>query len=77
LASSDHPVPLGFSPTSAANCTDAYMSVYPVLTGYSGDPASDHQVPLVSAELIQFNLSLSSFFVFCFAWPFCFIPGIY
>ena len=34
-------------------------------------------MPLVSAELVHFNLSLSSFFVFSFAWPFCIIPGIY
>ena len=31
----------------------------------------------VSAELIQFSISLSSFFVFCFAWSLYFIPGIY
>ena len=43
----------------------------------SGDPASDHPVPLVSAELVYFNLSLSSFFVFYFVCPFCFISGIY
>ena len=31
----------------------------------------------VSSELVQFSVSLSSFFVFCFAWPFCFIHGLY
>jgi hypothetical protein len=77
LTPSDHPVPLGFSSSSAANCTDAKASVYLMATGYSGAPASDHPVQLVSAELVHFNLSLSSFFVFCFAWPFYFIPGIY
>ena len=46
-------------------------------TGYSGATASVHLVLLVSAELVHFILSLSSFFVFHFAWPFCFIPGIY
>ena len=65
------------SPTCAANCTDASASVYPVPTGYSGAKASDHPVPTENAELVHFILSLSSFFVFCFAWPFCFIPGIY
>ena len=70
-------MPFGLSPTGAANCTDAYASVYPVLTEYSGAPASDHPVPLVSAELVHFILSLSSFFVFRFAWSFCFIPEIY
>ena len=38
------------------------QQIAPTLTGYSGDPASDHLVPLVSAELVHFNLSLSSFF---------------
>ena len=70
-------MPLGLSPTGAANCTDAKASVYPVATGCSGAPASDHPVLLGTAELVHFILSLSSFFVFCFAWPFCFIPGIY
>ena len=77
LASSDHPVPLGFSPTNAANCTDAKASVYPVATGCSGAPASDHLVLLGTAELVHFIFSLSYFFVFCFAWLFCFIPRIY
>jgi hypothetical protein len=36
-----------------------------------------HPVPLTSVKFVQFNISLSSFFVFCFAWPFYFIPGIY
>ena len=34
-------------------CTDAHASVLPVL--------------LISVELVQFSVSLSSFFVFCFA----------
>src|SRR6185503_17082878 len=72
-----HPMPLGSSLASAANCTDASASVYPMPTGYSGAPASDHPVPLTLAELVHFNLSLSSFFVFSFAWPLCIIPGIY
>ena len=61
--------------TSSANCTDATASVYPVLTGYSGAPGSDDPVQLETAELVQFNLSLSSFFVFCFAMAFYFILG--
>ena len=65
------------SPTCAANCTDATASVYPMPTGYSGATASVHPVLLVSTELVHFIISLSSFFVFRFAWPFCFIPGIY
>ena len=66
LAASDHPVPLGFLPCGLAhkqNCSDALASV--------------HSVPLSFAELVHFFISLSSFLVFCFAWPFCFIPGIY
>ena len=34
-------------------------------------------VPLVSVELVQFSVSLSSFFVFCFAWHLYIILGIY
>ena len=63
--------------TRAANCSDAHASVYPVPTGYSGALGSDHLVLLKAAELVHFNDSLSSFFVFYFAWPFCFIPVIY
>ena len=48
---------------SGTGCTDAWASVLPVL--------------LISVELVQFSVSLSSFFVFCFVWPFYFIPGIY
>ena len=59
------------------NCTDATASVYPVPTGCSGDTASVHPVPTENVELAHFILSLSSFFVLRFAWPFCFIPGIY
>ena len=43
-------------------CTDAWASVKPVL--------------LISVELVQFSVSLSSFFVFCLIWPFYFILGI-
>ena len=68
---------LALSPTRAANCTDAYVSVYPVLTGKTGAPASVHPVQLFCVELIHFIISLSSFFVFCFTWPFCFFPWIY
>ena len=70
-------MPLGSSLASAANYTDASASVYPMPTGYFGAPASDHPVPLTLAELVHFNLFLSFFFVFSFAWPFCIIPGIY
>ena len=80
LVASDHPVPLGFLPrdlTPGQSCSNALASVYPMATGCSGDLASDHPVQLGFAELVHFILSLSSFFVFCFAWPFCFIPGIY
>ena len=80
LVASDHPVPLGFLPrdlTPGQSCSDALASVYPMATGCSGALASDHPVQLGFAELVHFILSLSSFFVFCFAWPFCFIPGIY
>ena len=80
LVASDHPVPLGFLPrdlTFGQNCSDALASVYPMATGCSGALASDHPVQLGFAELVHFILSLSSFFMFCFSWPFCFIPGIY
>ena len=80
LATSDHLVPLGFLPRVLAhgqNCSDALASVYPVPAGYSGAYAPVHPVPLSFAELVHFFISLSSFFVFCFYWPFCFIPGIY
>ena len=80
LAASDHPVPLGFLPRGLAhgqNCSDALASVYPVPAGYSGAHAPVHPVPLSFAELVHFFISSSSFLVFCFAWPFCFIPGIY
>ena len=50
-------------------------SVHPVPTGYSGDHAPVHPVLLVSAELVHLNLSLSYFFVFCFAIVFYFILG--
>ena len=79
LAASDHPVPLGFLPCGLAhgqNCSDALASVYPVPTG-SGAHAPVYLVPLTFAEPIHFFISLSSFFMFCFAWPFCFIPGTY
>ena len=36
----------------------------------------DNPVSLSFAELVQFSVSLSSFFVFCFVWPFYFIPEI-
>ena len=52
-------------------------SDYPTATGWSGAPASDHPVLLGTAKLVHFIFSLSSFFVFCFAWPFYFIPEIY
>ena len=80
LVASDHPVPLGFLPrdlTPGQNCSDALALVYPMATGCSGALASDHPVQLGFAKLVHFILSLSSFFIFCFAWPFCFIPGIY
>ena len=67
----------GLSRTGAANCTDASASVYPVPTGYTCAHASVHPMLLETAEFVHFILSLSSFFVFCFAWPFCFIPEIY
>ena len=38
--------------------------------------ASVLPVLLISVELFQFSVSLSSFFVFCFACPFYFVPGI-
>ena len=38
--------------------------------------ASVLPVLLISVELVQFSVSLSSFFVFCFVWPFYIIPGI-
>ena len=63
--------------TSTQYCTDTTASVYPVATGYSGAFGSDHPVLLTFAELVHFNHSLNSFFVFCFAWPFCFISGNY
>jgi len=37
---------------------------------------SDNPTLLSFAELVQFNVSLSSFFVFCFARAFYFILGI-
>ena len=80
LAASDHPVPLGFLPRGLAhgqNCSDTLASVYPVSTGYTGAYAPVHPVPLPFAEFVHFFISLSSFLVFCFAWPFYFIPGIY
>ena len=43
------------SPTCAANCTDASASVYPMPTGYTGAPASDHPMPLTLAELVHFK----------------------
>ena len=76
LAVSDHPVPLGFLPRGLAhgqNCSDAPASVYSVLAEYSGAYAPVHPVPLSFAELVHFFIS---FLVFCFAWPFYFIPGI-
>ena len=80
LTSSVQPVPLRFphlaqlvrqiAPMHRASdlpttigCTDAWASVKPVL--------------LISVELVQFSVPLSSFFVFCFVWHFYFIPGIY
>ena len=45
--------------------------------GLSGAYAPVHPVPLSFAELVNFFISLSSFLVFCFAWPFCLISGIY
>ena len=80
LVASDHLVPLGFLPrdlTPGQSCSDALALVYPMATGCPGALASDHSVQLGFAELVRFILSLSFFFVFCFAWPFCFIPGIY
>ena len=80
LAASDHPDPFGFLPRGLAhrqNCSDALASVYPVPVGYSGAYAPVHPVPQSFAELVHFFISSSSFPVFCFAWPFCFIPGIY
>ena len=80
LAASDHPVPLSFLPRGLAhgqNCCDALVSVYPVPAGYSGAYTPVHPVPLSFAELVHFFISLSSFLVFCFVWPFYFIPGIY
>ena len=79
LLASVHPVPLGFLPRGLAhgqNCSDALASVYPVPTG-SGAHAPVYLVPLTFAEPIHFFISLSSFFMFCFAWSFCFILGIY
>ena len=46
-----------------------HWHVYPTL-GYS-----DYPSPLCFAELVQFSVSLSSFFVFCFARAFYFIFG--
>ena len=56
-----------------AQCTGAPGSVDPVPTGYSGHYAPIHPVLLVSAELVHFDLSSSSFFVFCFSRTFYFI----
>ena len=75
-----HPVTLGtfhVACPSALRCSDAYASDYPTLTGYSGAPSIGSSGQLISVELIHFFIFLSSFFVFSFAWPFYFIPGIY
>ena len=45
--------------------------------GLTGDRVSVKPMLLFSAELVQFSVSLSFFFVFYFAWAFYFIPGIY
>ena len=60
---------------NTANCTDTPLSVYPVSTGYTGDLASVHPVLLVFAELVHLNLSLCSFFIFCFDMAFYFFLG--
>ena len=59
-------------PICTAQCTGDTASVHPVQTGYSGDHAPVDPVLLVS-ELVHFNFSLSSFFVFCFVRAFYFI----
>jgi hypothetical protein len=77
LVASDHPVPLGFLPhelTPGQNCSDALALVYPRATGCSGALASDHPVQLGFAELVHFNLSLSSFFVFLLCLAFLLHP---
>jgi len=48
-----------WSPFGAQICSDARASELPTTIGCTD-----------AAELIQFSVSLSSFFVYCFAWPF-------
>ena len=67
-----------FSGTSSEGLSDpSFMaSDHPVSLVCLFDLAdSDNPTLLSFAELVQFSISLSSFFVFCFARPFYFILG--
>ena len=77
---SDHPVPLGFLHIASHPCNKLHRCLY---VGLFGANRIDRCLCIGSSGATgfcrtrPFQSFLSSFFVFCYAWPFSFIHGIY